>query len=260
MGIKLLNSFLKRNCCKSIQKIDLSELRDKTVVIDASIYLYKYHGNNELIEGIYQMILVFKKFNIIPIYVFDGRPPVEKMDTIKKRKQLRDVAVQQLNLIIDTKVNYNTIRALEKKTTRISRKNVDEVKELLSLSGVSFYQADGEADELCVKLVKDNVAWACISEDMDMFVHGCPRVLRGFNIFNDYITLYSLTNMLNSLRMSFQDFREVCILSGTDYCNTNISFNTAIKFYKIFSEKKETTFREWLKKEKQIELKTELFE
>ena len=39
--------------------------------------------------------------------------------------------------------------------------------------GVSFIDASGEADELCVQLVVKQIAWGCMSEDMDMVVHGC---------------------------------------------------------------------------------------
>jgi len=44
--------------------------------------------------------------------------------------------------------------------------------------GVSYIDADGEADQLCASLVLKNKVYACLSEDMDLFVYGCPRVLR----------------------------------------------------------------------------------
>ena len=52
MGIKYLNRFLKENCSKnSIRKINLNQLESKTIVIDASIYMYKYIAENALIEN-----------------------------------------------------------------------------------------------------------------------------------------------------------------------------------------------------------------
>ena len=31
------------------------------------------------------MINKFKKFNIVPIFIFDGKPPNEKSETLKKK-------------------------------------------------------------------------------------------------------------------------------------------------------------------------------
>ena len=42
MGIKYLNSYLQRNCSDSIVCLHLSQLSGKKIVIDVSIYLYKY--------------------------------------------------------------------------------------------------------------------------------------------------------------------------------------------------------------------------
>ena len=44
MGIKYLNRFLQENCKQSINKINLNELSGKKIVIDTSIYMYRYLG------------------------------------------------------------------------------------------------------------------------------------------------------------------------------------------------------------------------
>ena len=60
MGIKNLNRFLLDNCNKkSITKIHLSKLSGKKLVIDVSIYLYKFLSENALIENMYLFILLF---------------------------------------------------------------------------------------------------------------------------------------------------------------------------------------------------------
>ena len=41
MGIKYLNYYLQKNCESAITQINLSELTGKTIVVDASIYLYR---------------------------------------------------------------------------------------------------------------------------------------------------------------------------------------------------------------------------
>ena len=44
------------------------------------------------------------------------------------------------------------------------------------LKNEGYYTAINEADELCASMVINGFAWACLSEDMDMFVYGCTRV------------------------------------------------------------------------------------
>ena len=61
MGIKFLNRFLLDNCNKkSIKKTHLKMFENKTIVIDTSIYLYKFISDEQLIENIYLMLSIFK--------------------------------------------------------------------------------------------------------------------------------------------------------------------------------------------------------
>ena len=79
MGIQYLNTYIKKNTTSdSITKLRFAELSNKVIAIDTSIYLYKFISNNSLLESIYLMITLFKQYNIIPIFVFDGIPPKEK--------------------------------------------------------------------------------------------------------------------------------------------------------------------------------------
>ena len=79
MGIKNLNRFLLDNCNKkSITKIHLSKLTGKKLVIDVSIYLYKFLSENVLMENMYLFISILKKYDIKPAIVdlvlYNGEP------------------------------------------------------------------------------------------------------------------------------------------------------------------------------------------
>ena len=89
MGIKNLNRFFKEECKDSIKIIQLSQLSGKKIAIDISIYMYKYTADNTLIENIYLMLSVFRHYNIIPIFVFDGKPPAEKWHYYKKERMIK---------------------------------------------------------------------------------------------------------------------------------------------------------------------------
>ena len=75
MGIKYLNKFLLTNCSrKSIKNTSLNNFYGKTIVVDTFIYLYKYMADGSLQKNIENLILTFQKYNITPIFIFDGKP------------------------------------------------------------------------------------------------------------------------------------------------------------------------------------------
>ena len=61
MGIKNLNRFLRENCTnKSIFKVHLKQFANKKIVIDTSIYLYRFLTDGALIEKMTYLLSIFK--------------------------------------------------------------------------------------------------------------------------------------------------------------------------------------------------------
>lgn len=229
MGIKNLNRFLHENCSKkSIRKINLDTLAHKTLVIDTSIYLYKYSSEGTLMESMYLFISILKHHRINPIFVFDGKPPVEKRELLQQRRQDKKEAEEKYGLLKSqndprTKVEMEKLKRM---FVRIGDAEVKKVKRLMDAYGVTYYDAPGEADHLCAYLVKSGKAWGCISDDMDMFLYGCNYVIRNISLLNHSAILYDTVQMWGDLELSEQLFREIMVLSGTDY---NIHSKTSLK-------------------------------
>ena len=99
MGIKYLNSFLRENCSNSIKCMPVMELSGKKIAVDISIYLYKYEGDGTLIENMYLMMAIFRYYNIVPIFIFDGKPPTEKKELLQKRKDDKVTAEKEYDLL-----------------------------------------------------------------------------------------------------------------------------------------------------------------
>ena len=255
MGIKYLNRFLQENCKESIRKVNLYELSGKKVVIDTSIYMYRYLGEEALLENIYLMINILRLNNIIPLFVFDGKPPKEKDDLLRERKQNKKKAEEKYNelknQLIDgqnEKIQEEMIQ-LKKEFIRLHHTDIKDVKLLIQSLGVSYIEAPGEADKLCAKLVNKNLAYACLSEDMDMFVYGCKRVLRYLSLLNKTAIMYEMKDILIELDMNFNDFKNICIISGTDYnIHNNNDLTNTLKYFKKYrkSKEKKNNFLSWL--------------
>jgi 5'-3' exonuclease len=92
--------------------------------------------------------------------------------------------------------------------------------------------------------------WACLSEDMDMFVYGCPRVIRYFSLLNHTAVLYDMKEILEKLNLNQKELREICILSGTDYnINNENSCNiyTTFKYFRTYKNQHSSDdFYNWL--------------
>ena len=93
MGVRLLNKYLTLTIKnrESMNRVNLRVLSNKTVVIDASIYMYKFKEGN-LYKNMFDFIQLFKKYEIDPIFIFDGIPPPEKNSILLKRKQQKEQA------------------------------------------------------------------------------------------------------------------------------------------------------------------------
>jgi flap endonuclease-1 len=271
MGIKFLNQFLKTECDSSIKLISISELSGKKIAIDISIYMYKYEAENNLIENMYLMLSIFRYYNIIPIFIFDGKPPTEKKELLQKRKADKLEAQKEYNNLkeqlqitqnIDESFKQEIIcnmDILKKQFIYINKEKIDKVKNLIRAYGASYIDALGEADELCALLVIKQQVWACLSEDMDMFVYGCSRVIRYLSLLNHTVVLYNMEQILIDIGINQKELREICVLSGTDY-NINSSHNIQIhtptnlyqslkifkKYYVDTKNKEKIDFYKWL--------------
>lgn len=255
MGIRLLNTFFKRKRCEGIKEISLKELSGRKIVIDISIYLYRYKQQGSLIENIFHLCSILRYYNIHPVFIFDGKASAAKKNTLKERSERRKQAKITLQCCQEQLPNasslkkqqlYSNIKHLKKQIVKLFLDDIRKVKNLLDLYGMSWIQAKGEADELCAALVKSNTVYACLSEDTDMFALGIARVLKYFSLIHHTCVMYQTDVILENLDLELEDFRHLCIISGTDYNKQMGNIFTFYTFYTRFKQTSETDFLKWL--------------
>lgn len=228
MGIKNLNYLIEKYSSKGKETISLSSLKGFKLAIDTNVYLYKFlYGKNNHIDGVFFMVNKLKKFGIEPLFIFDGKPPEEKKETIEQRKQaklkMRDKIDELEQKLVDTtdivekEELAHEIENIEKRIIYVDKDIVNSTKQLLELMGIDYIHCNCEAEQYCSFLYKKGLVNGVITEDMDTIASGCHYVYRNFSNRVDTITCYSLYDILSELNICYYEFLDLCILLGNDY-------------------------------------------
>jgi flap endonuclease-1 len=90
-------------------------------------------------------------------------------------------------------------------------------KEIISLMGFPYFQAEGEAEALCAAMCCAGLVDAVLTEDTDVLAYGAPFLLSKIDLTTQTVTAISHQAILNELQMTTEEFRDLCILLGCDY-------------------------------------------
>jgi len=259
MGIKGLTQLIKKYSPDSITHTKLYKLSGKTVALDASLYIYQslimYRYNNDFIrnkagDNISHIIGIINKtinclsLNITPIYIFDGVPPIEKKEVINERKAKACVAMDKIN---SSNTSSDDVEKYKKQSIRLTKEIINDIKKVLQLLGVSYIDSQGEAEGYASELCRIKYVDYVMSEDMDCLPFNCSYLIRNCidkSIkITDTISIFDQEKILKDLEMTQDQFIELCILCGCDYCS-NIPRIGSLTAYKII--KKHNTIENYL--------------
>lgn len=232
MGIRGLNTLIKKLSPECITTNPISKYENKRFIIDATILVYKFRyvsnintdiTNYSHIIGFINRILYYKNNNITPIFVFDGKPPIEKRETLLKRQQNKQKIKDKIELLqnIDT-INTieqneidNEIKKLNNQIINITKAHITECKRLLDILNIKHYTSPDEAEKYCVFLYNNGYGDYIVSDDTDVFTFGGKNVLK--TSIKNHIIETDINIFLNKINYDEKKFIDLCILSGCDY-------------------------------------------
>jgi len=229
MGIKCLLKFINETP-ELIKTVDKASLKNKKIAIDISIIIYRIiisvrnsgadftNQKGEItshILGLFNKTTELLQMGIIPVYIFDGKPPSIKIKTIEARKLIRKKALEKMELALteDEKIKYF------KRSSQITKEQWDQCRDLLDLMGVPYINAPEEADSQCAYLAKMGFVDAVLTEDMDILTFGSPKIIRNLTSHKIETSEIILQDILDKLELNYEQFVEFCILLGSDYCS-----------------------------------------
>ncbi|GAB1602826.1 flap endonuclease 1-like [Argonauta hians] len=237
MGIHGLTKLLGDNAPTSLKDNEIKNYFGRKIAIDASMSIYQFliavrqDGSNLTNEsgettshlmGIFYRTIRMIEHGIKPVYVFDGKPPDMKSGELEKRKEKREEAQKALEKaeeIGDTE----SAEKFNRRLVKVTKEHNQECKQLLTLMGIPYIDAPGEAEAQCAALVKSGKVYATGTEDMDALTFGSSVLLRHLTFSEARkmpIKEIHLNKILEELDLTQDEFVDLCILLGCDYCDS----------------------------------------
>ena len=233
MGIKNFSALLKWKAPNVKKTISIEKLKGKVIAVDAYWMIYTAitairasgkdftNDKGEItshIVVIIRRINTFLKHDILPVFVFDGPDNELKQMEIEKRQETKKKAIAQRKKAVSEK-NTEVAKKLFKRTFTISEVEVESTKKLLTIMGIPWIQAPGEADIVCALLTLRGIAYGVCSDDSDMLAYGAKRLYPQFfkTIRQNEVTEIKLTDLLDELEMDKKQFVELAVLLGGPY-------------------------------------------
>ncbi|XP_065332103.1 flap endonuclease 1 [Cloeon dipterum] len=237
MGILGLSKLISDVAPGAVKESEIKHYFGRKVAIDASMSLYQFliavrsegaqltsadgETTSHLMGTFYRTIRLVEN-GIKPVYVFDGKPPELKSGELGKRQERRQEAQKALEKATEAG-DAEQVDKFNRRLVKVTRTHAEECKKLLSLMGIPFVDAPCEAEAQCAALVKSGKVFATATEDMDALTFGSNILLRHMTFSEARkmpIQEFHLDKVLSGLELSKEQFIDLCILLGCDYCDS----------------------------------------
>jgi len=227
------------------EQIEFGDLANRTIAVDAYNVLYQFlssirdrftgeplrNSKGEItshISGLFYRTSKLMENGLVPVFVFDGKPPEFKKETIEARIKVRTQAEVRWKEALEAG-DTDKVRMYAQGATRLTQEMKEQSKRLLELMGVSWVQAPSEGEAQATHLLDKGQVWAVGSQDWDSLLFGAKRLVKNLTISGrkklprkeKYITvkpeLIELEKVLAKIGLTREQLIILGILIGTDY-------------------------------------------
>jgi flap endonuclease-1 len=167
-------------------------------------------------------------YAVHPIFVFDGKPPELKMNTLKTRREYRERARKEWETAVVQR-NYSTAWSKAVTMNSLTQAMQDDAKKVLGFLGIPVVQAPQEGEAQAAHMAAQGNVWAANSRDYDSVLFGSPRLVRYVTISGQEFLpskgvarplvpeIIELKVLLESLQITREQLVDLAILVGTDF-------------------------------------------
>ena len=243
----------------------MKSLHGRKIAIDASMAIYQFliavrsqnNPNSQSfqltndagettshIQGMFNRTIRYMSEGIKPIYIFDGKPPQMKSHELVKRRERRNKAEEAMKqAVIDE--NVTELDKQSKRLVRAGQKENIDCQTLLQYMGVPVLIAPCEAEAQAASLAQEGFVYGVGTEDMDALTFRTPVLIRkmtfagsgggggagGASKNTAMVQTINYEKAISGLNITHEQFVDLCILLGCDYCDTirGVGPKTALK-------------------------------
>lgn len=255
MGVKIGDLVIK-------DKIELSDLKGKKIAIDAYNTIYQFLTTirqkdgtplmnskgiiTSHLSGLFHRSIKLLENDIKIVYVFDGKPPSFKEETVKSRREVKEDAKVKWEKALKSG-NLEEAKKYAQMTSKLTPEMVEDAKELLDAMGIPHIQAYSEGEAQGSYMAKVGIVDFCASQDYDSLLFGAPNMIRNLTLSgrrkipgrNTYIDItpeiINLEKSLKELNITRKKLIWLSLMIGTDY-NKGVNGIGPKKGYKIVLE------------------------
>ncbi|MCS6769310.1 MAG: flap endonuclease-1 [Candidatus Caldarchaeum sp.] len=257
MGVKLGDIIPET----AVEKTSLKKLSGRSIAIDAYNILYQFIATirgpdgralmdrrgrvTSHLSGLFFRTVNFLQEGLKPVYVFDGRPPEMKRETVERRASARREAGKMYAEALESG-DLDAARRYAQRAASLERYMVESAVDLLKAMGVPCVMAPAEGEAQAAYMAAKGSVYASGSQDMDSLLFGSPRLVRNLSIVgrrklprrNEYVEvepeIIHLDKLLADLGISRDQLIDVGLLVGTDYSPQvrGVGPKTALKIVK----------------------------
>ena len=247
----------------AVEKTSLQKLSGKSIAIDAYNILYQFLATirgpdgrplmdrrgriTSHLSGLFFRTVNFLEEGLLPVYVFDGRPPELKRETIERRREVRMEAMEEYERALAAR-DFEAARRYAQRAASLEAYMVESSADLLKAMGVPFVMAPAEGEAQAAYMAAKGSVYASGSQDMDSLLFGSPRLVRNLSIVgrrklprrNEYVEvepeIIHLRKVLEELQLTREQLVDIGLLVGTDYSPQvkGVGPKTALKIIKEY--------------------------
>ena len=246
----VLLPFLKKEVPECFVKLEARNLSCYRIAIDGQNWLFTMLGNSvktelnkltsydglqeeNVFRSLLRMFLFFNirllNYKITPVWIWDGDSMPAKLETKEKRREERQKRYDERQRIKD---ELDKMTPLERPTELIekykklvaqtfyfSKDNIDQLKYISKLIGLPTITARTEAERLAAALGARRMVACVWSSDTDTYALGAPFVTKSIVPDQNGLIIEGVFTLeiLKKLNMTHMQFRDFCIMCGTDF-------------------------------------------
>jgi 5'-3' exonuclease len=243
MGIRGLYTYLKHyRTSFDLREKAASVKTSLRIGIDAMSFLYRF---KEETNNILSVLKTLKSHNHKIIFVFDGKPPIEKNDEIVSRKEARNAAAAKV-ATLETFLQSDSAKTIDSMTLHVledsllrsqtkswcaSRTIRRAFQDLLWDESIPYVKSLSEADDVLIDLYTAGKLDVVMSSDMDYLASGVNQLWIPSKKGTYWFEEICLEEVLKGEEITLEQFMEIGVLS-TKY---EVSCETAFTWLRYYS-------------------------